>query len=518
MAPIGYAYLLEHFQLTMPKLEYEYFQGHHRSGVETISYGAAKRKVISARTKIGDSVFDHLKAAIRYQGIRLPYLFVIFEALDPVELASAINETPQSRYARTIWFLYEWLMESKLNIPDLNTGNYVRLFDDNFYFTRNSGERCSRTRVINNAIGTRDFCPTIRKTPAINNLCDFDVYESAFATMQKMGDLLNANIVDRCVNYLYTKESKTSSEIEREPPSKQRLMRFNQALKNAGIYTLNKHTLIHIQNQIVSQNAKINDYRSVEIYVGETKHFGSLVDEEVHFVGPRAEHVESLMNGLLTTHDNMMTDCEIPPLMHATAISFGFVYIHPFDDGNGRTHRYLLHDVFKQRDKRHEFIIPISATILKNEKAYEDVLNIVSTPLLLQLEYEIDPENEYRVTIYNDLHYLYRYPDLTKHVEYIYQMMNTSIELDLLNEVVYLITFDLTKKFLEQQIDIPNNSANAIVNIILANGGQVSKRKQEYVLNIIPQSCLQALEDFSKQTISKMCDLTGVDLSELKLE
>ncbi len=33
------------------------------------------------------------------------------------------------------------------------------------------------------------------------------------------------------------------------------------------------------------------------------------------------------------------------PVAAATAIAFGFVYIHPFEDGNGRLHRWLIHHV-----------------------------------------------------------------------------------------------------------------------------------------------------------------------------
>ena len=66
-----------------------------------------------------------------------------------------------------------------------------------------------------------------------------------------------------------------------------------------------------------------------------------------------------MMEGLLKTHERLMIDSVVPALIHVTAISFGEVYIHPLDDGNGRIHRYLIHDVMKQRKSEHKFIIPI---------------------------------------------------------------------------------------------------------------------------------------------------------------
>jgi hypothetical protein len=518
MRPVGYAFLQEHYELSLPKLDCEYFQGDHAKGIKTINYGASIRKVLCNRTKIGNTPFDHIKTAINYQGIRLQYLYVIFKTIDEKDLIQQILKTPTSKQARVVWFLYEWLMETKLAIPDLKTGNYVNLFDSKYYFTRESGVRCQRTRVNNNALGTSAFCPCIRKTHKVIDLLQVDVYETAFAQMQEMGILLNADVVDRCINYLYTKESKTSSAIERETPSKQRLKRFNQALKNAGLYNLNKHSLLSVQNQIVDQKARVDDYRKEEIYVGETKYKGAFIDEDIHFVGPKAEHVENMMEGLLVTHDNLMTDCNMPALMHAAVISFGLVYIHPFDDGNGRTHRYLLHDVFKQRDKRHEFIIPISATILKSEKAYDTILNTISAPLLLLLDYEIDSDNENRVVIHNDLHYMYRYPDFTPHVEYIYEMMDTSIKLELMSEVVYLTTFDAIKKVMNQNADVSANHANTIINIIINNGGNASKNKRQYILEHISEEVLGLVEASAQQVFEAMKNISGVDIENLQFE
>ena len=32
------------------------------------------------------------------------------------------------------------------------------------------------------------------------------------------------------------------------------------------------------------------------------------------------------------------------PVIHSAAVAFGFVFIHPFMDGNGPLHRYLIHE------------------------------------------------------------------------------------------------------------------------------------------------------------------------------
>ena len=35
----------------------------------------------------------------------------------------------------------------------------------------------------------------------------------------------------------------------------------------------------------------------------------------------------------------------VAPVVHAAAIAFGFVFVHPFEDANGRIHRFLIHNI-----------------------------------------------------------------------------------------------------------------------------------------------------------------------------
>jgi prophage maintenance system killer protein len=50
------------------------------------------------------------------------------------------------------------------------------------------------------------------------------------------------------------------------------------------------------------------------------------------------------MAGLLEANDRMHED-DPDPVLKTAATAFGFVYIHPFENGNGRVHRCLIHHV-----------------------------------------------------------------------------------------------------------------------------------------------------------------------------
>ena len=515
MQATGYSYLNHHYNLLLPKLGVEVYQDPRCDVEKTINYGASKRKIIPGSRKIGDSPYHHMAAAIKYQGIRLHFFAAIFKHVNEDELTNFITSKPNSAYNRVIWYLYEWLTDKKLEISDLTTGNYIQLFDDKHYYTLKDGERDRRTRVINNAIGTREFCPTVRKTPEILELAKVNVYETAYSQMQNLGKNLTADVIGRSINYLYTKETKSSTEIEKETPSNQKMKRFLNTIKNAGLFELTKEKIIDIQNQIVEESKRTDDYRSDEIYVGSTIRRLGGIDEDVHYIGPLAKHVSSMMQGLLDTHDQLMIDANVPSLIHATLISFGEVYIHPLIDGNGRTHRYLIHDVMKQREPEHKFIIPISAAILKKQDKYDDVLESISRPIMAMLNWELDEENNNRVTIKNDIDFMYRYPDYTNHVVFIYDMMNTAIAGELIEEICLLFVFDTIKTQINAAADIPNNKLDTLVSVIIQGGGKVSETKKKYALSFIGEKLLSDMEEFSVNLIQDTRKRMKVDVTSV---
>ena len=72
----------------------------------------------------------------------------------------------------------------------------------------------------------------------------------------------------------------------------------------------------------------------------------------------------------------------------AAILAFGFVYIHPFEDGNGRIHRYLIHHVLAERGFNPPGVVfPVSAAILERIDHYRRVLEDYSQRLLPLIEW-----------------------------------------------------------------------------------------------------------------------------------
>ena len=147
--------------------------------------------------------------------------------------------------------------------------------------------------------------------------------------------------------------------------------------------------LIEIQKEIIDPRFLLNDYRDFQNYIGEEPALGEMI---VHFIPPKPEDITDLMDGLLACSSNMFSS-NISAVIIATVLSFGFVFLHPFWDGNGRLHRFLIHyTLHKCGFSPKGIVFPVSAVILRELTQYDNTLEYFSKPLLeLINNYKINP-------------------------------------------------------------------------------------------------------------------------------
>ncbi|MEO5510529.1 MAG: Fic family protein [Longimicrobiales bacterium] len=77
------------------------------------------------------------------------------------------------------------------------------------------------------------------------------------------------------------------------------------------------------------------------------------------FVPPPPEIVPSLLEDLCAA----INDDILPPIVQAALVHAQFETIHPFDDGNGRTGRALIHVILRRRGLAISYVPPISVVI-----------------------------------------------------------------------------------------------------------------------------------------------------------
>ncbi|MBK8801662.1 MAG: Fic family protein [Fibrobacteres bacterium] len=106
---------------------------------------------------------------------------------------------------------------------------------------------------------------------------------------------------------------------------------------------------------------------------------------------------------------------DVHPVVHAGVLAYGFVFLHPFEDGNGCIHRFLIHNVLARRGYTpNGMVFPVSATM-------PDILVITTLPWKnIQINFAADPvfalDSEGKM-VHNETADLYRFMDLTAQVE-----------------------------------------------------------------------------------------------------
>jgi hypothetical protein len=282
-------------------------------------------------------------------------------------------------------------------------------------------------------------------------------------------------LLKRAVAYLYTKETRSSFEIERITPNLTRTERFVSLLHSARSEDYcNKSRLLELQHHIVDPRFQDADYRSTQNYVGESA-FSQR--EKIHYVSPKSDDLSQLMGGLIASHDRM-SQSNIHAIVHAAIVSYGFVFLHPFDDGNGRIHRFLIHNILARRGfTPTDMIFPVSASMLRNLGDYDLSLEAFSRPLLEHVEYQLDDEGQ--ITVQNETANLYKYIDLTVQAEALFRFIEQTIETEWVDELTFLANYDKTKRAIQEIVDMPDRKIDLFIHVCIQNNGRLSKAKRE---------------------------------------
>jgi Fic family protein len=247
--------------------------------------------------------------------------------------------------------------------------------------------------------------------------------------------------------------------------------------------------LIEVQNRIVDARFRDSNYRSSQNYVGETVTWQK---ERIHFACPKPEDLADLMDGLTASHERMNTG-GVSAVIQAAAIAYGFVFFHPFEDGNGRIHRFLIHNILARRGFTPEGVMfPISATMLKNPADYEASLEAFSRQLMPLVKYSLDEDG--CMTVHNDTAIWYRYIDMTPQAEALFSFIDQTIDTELASELAFLANYDKTKKAIQEIVDMPDRQIDLFIRFCLQNNGRLSAQKRASHFDFLSDEEIASLE------------------------
>lgn len=473
MDAVGYLFLIEKYQLNVLRPLVCSYLTDSSTKSEKNNRNYKEMFYPKWRYCVNNTWQAHLNFAIKYEGVNLEVLKAFFKTLEESEFIEEIKSKPSGGYCHKIWFLYEFLLDKTLPIPDVSSGNFVKLLDENLQWSlsEKNSSRSKRHRVINNLPGVKGFCPLIRITENIKQYST-DLLKS------KINELVanySPDLLYRAVQYLYIKETKSSFAIERETPDQRRVESFVSLLKEAEKNFFSKDSLCQVQRRIVEKSYAQDDWRQDQVYVGETL---SPTEERVHFIAVKPEDLDGMMSSFLATASLLdATDCDA--VYAAVVTGFAFVFLHPFDDGNGRTHRFLLHNVLSRKGfTPPKMLFPVSANLLKNQLVYDAMLESFSERLMPLLDYSISEVGE--IDVLNETSDFYRYIDFTPIVESFQKVVAETIETEWHAELDYLKRYDQIRARMRNIIDMPEKKANQFILFVQQNGGKFPSRRREF--------------------------------------
>ena len=207
----------------------------------------------------------------------------------------------------------------------------------------------------------------------------------------------------------------------------------------------------------------------------------------------RWEDVLSLVDGLIATDQKLEKDEGFDAVIAAAMIAFGFVFIHPLVDGNGRIHRYLIHHVLmRKKYVPPRIIFPVSAIILERLEEYRKVLEHYSLPRLDLIEWR--PAEDNNVEVLNDTIDLYRYFDATRQVEFLYSCVQQTIDQTIPEEVAYLDKYDLMKDYLDNHFEMPDKMVALLVRFLGQGNGKLSGSARAKEFDALTDKEVEAIE------------------------
>ena len=418
----------------------------------------------------GHRVTDHINFALRHEWFDPLVAKRVFDAVDPNTISAFVRDAPTGAVTRRLWFFYESMTGRRLPIDDAPVVTAVDALDPGRYVTSNA-VLSKRHRVRDNLLGTGGHCPIMRRTKALEDHRERRLAAKAAETVGRT----SGQLISRAASFLLLADSRASFEIEGERPPRSRLDRWGRAILQAGKSRLTLDEIDRLHGVLIEDTRFIQaGLRPDGVFLGERDHNGDPLPE---FIGARPADLPALMDGLLAA-DDRMTASAIDPVLQATATAFGFVYIHPYQDGNGRLHRCLIHHVLAERDFTPPgMVFPVSAVMLDRIDDYRRMLQGHSGPLMPFIDWR--PTMDRNVEVLNDTADLYRYFDCTAEAEFLYACVARTVEHDLPEEIEYLRRHDEAQGRIMEAVDVPDRLAQDLIMFIRQNGGKLPKRRRE---------------------------------------
>ncbi|PIQ52195.1 MAG: cell filamentation protein Fic [Comamonadaceae bacterium CG12_big_fil_rev_8_21_14_0_65_59_15] len=421
-----------------------------------------------------DSLLSHVLFALRYESIQIPILEQALRLVSAAALLAGLARQPKGGYLRRAAYFWEKANHQALPLSQETTGgNYLEIFDPAVYYTGQNWERSQKYRVVFNGIGPYDYCPIVKR--------DKKLEQAGSQTLERFRqwaeDPQNAQLLDRVMSWAYLSETRDSYAIENEVPAPDKERAFLQAMAHLrDKRPLTEDYLTELQNLVISNPMKAEvQFRTSQNWLQR----GGRGATGIRYVPPEPDSMVRLMDGFMRMAN---AQDEVPPFIKAALVSFGFVFIHPFMDGNGRISRLLAHYTLNLKGVLPDVngspaILPLSVAMKNNERDYLNTLETFSLPA----------RKLWNVVHISDSDFLFDFkstPLIYAHwsgqqaAKYVTACADAALAQTLIDEALYLHGYDRAFAQIDKNYDLPDKTINLLIQWIHSNHGQLPERRK----------------------------------------
>lgn len=446
--------------------------------------------------------FEHVLFALKHEGVNLQVLAHALRRIPAERLQQAVLDTPNGQYVRIAAHLWEAFNDAQLATrPDITAG-YAEVFDSARYLVGQS-RRDPRWRVDFNGLGPLVYCPTIERTDAIQRGIDAGILERTTAFVDGLDPMLR----DRALTWAYLHETEDSYAIEKEAPTEDKAQLFVQLLQQAHDgRPLDEAYLCELQSSTVTNPMLHADqFRHEQNWLRRPGRGASAVT----YVPPPPELVSPLMDEWMGLANSAPR--HLDPIVAAAIISFGFVFLHPFMDGNGRLSRFLFHKALCDSGRLAQgLLLPVSVAMKRHEAEYLAALQSYSRPARDLVGVQWIGEGDYRFSFKSD-DAMFRYWDATPCVEFGFKMAELALEVELRHETEFLARYDQILRSVNEQVDLMGNDLTTLIIICMDAGGTISNKKRKRYATRVPERYFDVIENAVREVLEDV-DADGSSL------
>lgn len=484
MSHIGYAWI----QDALDAPDFLGLQRARLASVSRIERLADGTLLVPGKVAPGPDLLQHALFALKHEGVNLGLLIRLLQRVPPEALAQQIRAAPNSVYGRKLGYLWEhWNQQQLPGLDALSVASaYAPMFEPEDYCV-GSSRRDGRWRIDFNGLGDLDFCPVVRRTPQLAALLAHDILGQA----KRFAESVGSAMLERALTWAYLSETEGSFAIEGEAPSHDKAALFAALLRGAHQKRgLTEELLVALQNAAISNPLD----KAVQFRTEQNRLQRDVPGPVgVTYVPPSPELVVALMGGLMRLCNQR--PLALDPLVHAAVVSFAFVFIHPFMDGNGRLSRFLIHHCLGQSGLLPpQFLLPISVAMKKHEAAYLEALTRFSRPARALCRVNWLGDEDYTYDWVEGADVWFRYMDLTEATVFTLDMAKASLDTHMRREVEFLALFDRVKSYIDAHHDVRGSDLATLIVTIFQNGGSLSINRRKRFAGRVQAHVLDAIE------------------------